>query len=73
MKQTILTRKEIVAANLKKFRKLNKLTQQEVADKIFASQKQYAKYEEKRATPNYEMLFALKELYNLDNIECFFE
>lgn len=74
MKQTIAKNlKETVSKNLVKLRKQNKLKQRHVAERIFVGLKTYQAYEEKRAMPGPETLFALKEIYKLDSIERFYK
>jgi transcriptional regulator with XRE-family HTH domain len=50
---------------LKELRKNNKMTQQQLADKLHISQRAYAHYEKGEAEPNIETLLRLAELFNV--------
>ena len=50
---------------LKELRKKNKLTQQEVAEKLFITQHGYSNYEIQKVEPNINILCKLADLYNV--------
>ena len=50
---------------LKELRKQQKLTQQEVAEKLFISQHGYSNYEIEKTEPNIETLCKLADLFNV--------
>lgn len=53
------------AVNLKKARKAFKLTQKEVADRIYRSQQAYAGYESGEAQPDIDTWHKLCDLYRI--------
>jgi transcriptional regulator with XRE-family HTH domain len=56
--------KTALSINLKQLRVQNKLTQQQVADKVNVSQRAYGFYETGDREPNIQTLTKLAELYN---------
>ncbi|MBR1866997.1 MAG: helix-turn-helix domain-containing protein [Clostridia bacterium] len=64
--------KEIVCENLVNFRKSNKLTQLELAEKVGYSDKAVSRWEKGEVTPDVETLDRLAKIYNLP-ISAFFE
>lgn len=56
---------EIISIKLKELRKHNKLTQQEVSEKLNIAQTTYAGYETGKHEPNIETLKKLAELYKI--------
>ncbi len=64
--------KDIVSENLVSFRKANKLTQLELAEKVGYSDKAVSRWEKGEVTPDVETLDRLAKIYNLP-ISAFFE
>ena len=64
--------KSIIAKNLTDLRKLNGLTQAQLADQINYSDKAISKWERGEASMDIETLFRLSELFHVD-IDYFFE
>lgn len=60
-----MTVREIIAKNLVTLRKRNKLTQQDVADKLGYSDKTISKWERCDSLPDAEMLFKIAEFYGV--------
>lgn len=60
-----MTVREIIAKNLVTLRKRNKLTQQDVADKLGYSDKTISKRERCDSLPDAEMLFKIAEFYGV--------
>lgn len=60
-----MTIREIIAKNLVTLRKRNKLTQQDVADKLGYSDKTISKWERCDSLPDAEMLFKIAEFYGV--------
>ncbi|MCL1903375.1 MAG: helix-turn-helix domain-containing protein [Oscillospiraceae bacterium] len=50
---------------LKELRKTNKMTQQQLADKLHISQRAYSHYEKGEAEPNLETLLRLAEIFKV--------
>jgi len=57
--------KSVFSKNLKNLRVQNKLTQQQVADKINISQRAYAFYETGDREPSIETLIKMAKIYNV--------
>lgn len=51
--------------NLKELRKLNKLTQRQVAERLKISQPSYIRYENGKSEPTLENLVALADLFDV--------
>lgn len=62
---SVSERKELIADSLKTYRKIMKLTQSQVAEKIGISQQTYATYERGRNEPPAEILVRISFLYNI--------
>lgn len=58
--------REIIPVNLKLIRRINKLTQQGLADRLGIEQKRVGSWEEKRAVPSLELLIRICDLFNID-------
>ena len=57
--------KQLIAANLAAFRKANRLTQAELAEKINYSDKVISKWERGESTPDVLILHQLAEIYGV--------
>ena len=57
--------KQIVAKNLTNYRKINNLTQQDLADKLCYSDKAISKWERGESLPDLYTLGKIAELYNI--------
>jgi transcriptional regulator with XRE-family HTH domain len=55
------------AVNLRKARKLSKLTQKEVADRIYKSQQAYDKYEKGETEPDVETWKLLWDMFRIED------
>lgn len=54
-----------ISANLKKFRYVNEMTQQEVADKLGIDRTTYSKYEGGRANPQFDNVLKLASIFGI--------
>ncbi len=51
--------------NIKKYRHINELTQQEIADRLGIDRTTYSKYESGKATPQFNNIIKLSEIYGV--------
>lgn len=63
VKGDFMDTREMLASRMKKLRRENQMTQQEVADKINTSRSSYSQYELGTKQPSIETLTKLAELY----------
>lgn len=61
---------EIIGLKIKHFRKLNSLTQQELANKLIVSRERLAKWETNETSPDIESLIKISDLFDvtIDNL-----
>ena len=67
-----MTTRDIISKNITCLRKKNKMTQGELADKLFYSNKAVSKWERGESLPDAEMLQKIADLFNVP-IEYLFQ
>ena len=60
-----------IGNKLKELRKIEKLTQQQLADKLKISRVNYTRYETDAVRPDYETLVVIADFYNITLDELF--
>ena len=60
-----------IGSKLKELRRIENLTQQQLADKLNISRVNYTRYETDAVRPDYETLIAIADFYNISLDELF--